>query len=110
SCCVDTNGVDRSVGYQPWEGNDTIINQLGFGDGVLDVADLFVSFRRALDPSLVWYERYWSNGVLRANVIPNTFRGQITGLSASSFRNTATPETSGFSALSTTEPSSVRFT
>ena len=110
SCCVDTNGVDRSVGYQPYDGNDTIINQLGFGDGRLNVADLFVSFRRALDPSLVWYERYWSNGVLRANVIPNTFRGQITGLSASSFKNTFPARESGYSKLSSTEPSSVKFT
>lgn len=110
SCCVDTNGVDRAAGYQPWEGNDTVINQLGFGDGELDVADLFVTFRRALDPSLVWYERYWSNGTLRASVIPNTFRGQSTGLSASSFRNTATPDAAGkLSAFSTSEPSSVHF-
>ena len=111
SCCVDTNGVDRSAGYQPWEGNDTIINQLGFGDGRLNLADLFVTFRRSLDPSLVWYERYWSNGVLRAHAIPNTFRGQITGFSATSFKNVATEaETVGkLSAFSSSEPSSVRF-
>ncbi len=111
SCCVDTNGVDRSAGYQPWEGNDTVINQLGFGDGRLNLADLFVTFRRSLDPSLVWYERYWSNGVLRANPIPNTFRGQLTGFSAASFKNVATEDesTGRFSAFSTSEPSSVRF-
>lgn len=111
SCCVTTNGVDLGRSYQPGNGNDTVINQIGFGDDVLNVADLFVSFRRALDPSLVWYERYWSNGVLRANVIANTFRGQIPGFSAASLRNTATPDDDSgtLSAFSTGEPSSVHF-
>ena len=72
------------------DGNDSTINQIGFGDGNLNVADLFVTFRRALDPTLVWYQRYWSNGVLRAQAIPNTFRGQLTQFSASSFRVEAT--------------------
>jgi hypothetical protein len=108
SCCVDTNGVDRAAGFQPWEGNDTVINQIGFGDGELNVADLFVSFRRALDPTLVWYERYWSNGVLRANVIPNTFRGQISGFSGTSFKNTSTKPVGQLSTAST-ESSSVEF-
>src|SRR5690606_34001408 len=90
SCCVDTNGVNLAGSFQPWNGNDDTINTIGFGDGELDISDLYVSFRRALDPSLVWYERYWSAGELRANPIPNTFRGEISGFSASSFRNTAT--------------------
>jgi sugar lactone lactonase YvrE len=43
-------------------GDDTTINQVAFGDGVLDVCDVYVTFRRSLDPSLTWFERYWSNG------------------------------------------------
>src|SRR5690606_33951769 len=34
SCCVDTNGVDRSGSFSPWDGNDQVINEIGFGDGV----------------------------------------------------------------------------
>jgi hypothetical protein len=107
SCCVDTNRVDRSFDFHPAEGNDTVINQIGYGDGALNIADLYVTYRRALDPSLVWYERYWSNGVINAHVIPNTFRGQTTlpGLSASSFRNELPPDDSGkLSSLSTEQP------
>jgi hypothetical protein len=43
--------------------NDTSINQIAFGDGVLDVCDVYVTYRRSLDPSLTWFERYWNNGV-----------------------------------------------
>lgn len=105
SCCVDTNGVNLAATFQPWNGNDDTINTIGFGDGELDISDLYVSYRRALDPSLVWFERYWSGGVLRANPIPNTFRGQISGFSATSFENTATKDDSVMRAASTVEPS-----
>lgn len=43
------------------DGYDTEINQVAFGDGDLDVRDVFVTFRRSLDPSLVWFTRYWTN-------------------------------------------------
>ncbi|HTB84822.1 MAG TPA: hypothetical protein VK742_14290 [Candidatus Sulfotelmatobacter sp.] len=46
-----------------FNGNDTTINQLAYGDGVLDVCDVYVTFRRSLDPSLTWFRRYWTNGV-----------------------------------------------
>jgi hypothetical protein len=49
-----------------FDGNDTninqIVNQIAFGDGVLDVCDVYVTFRRSLDSSLLWYERFWTNG------------------------------------------------
>ena len=45
-----------------WDGNDLSINTNAFGDGVLDINDLFVTFRRSLDPSLIWFKRYWTNG------------------------------------------------
>ncbi|MBU6400488.1 MAG: chitobiase/beta-hexosaminidase C-terminal domain-containing protein, partial [Verrucomicrobia bacterium] len=44
-------------------GNDTVVNTIAKGDGKLLVDDVFVTFRRSLDPSLTWYVRYWSNGV-----------------------------------------------
>ena len=46
-----------------FDGNDTTINQIAFGDGVLDVCDVYVTYRRSLDPSLAWFERYWNHGV-----------------------------------------------
>ena len=44
------------------DGNDLTINTNAFGDGSLDVSDLYVTFRRSLDPSLTWFKRYWTNG------------------------------------------------
>lgn len=84
TCCVTTNGVNLSDLFEYWDGNDQIINTIGFGDNSLaktplkaiDFSDLFVAFRRSLDPSLVWYERYWSNGVRHASVVTNQFRGE----------------------------------
>jgi hypothetical protein len=59
--------------------NDTDINQIAFGDGVLDVCDVFVTFRRSLDPNLVWYERYWTNGmrVADTNVVNHPATNQV---------------------------------
>lgn len=44
-----------------FDGNDTTINQIAFGDGFLDVCDVYVTFRRSLDPSLTWFRRFWTN-------------------------------------------------
>jgi hypothetical protein len=54
-----------------FNGNDLTINQIGFGDGVLDVCDVYVTFRRSLDPSLKWFQRFWNNGQLVAEVVGN---------------------------------------
>jgi hypothetical protein len=54
-----------------FNGNDTTINQIAFGDGVLDVCDVYVTFRRSLDPSLTWFRRFWTNGVLGAEAVAN---------------------------------------
>ena len=109
SCCVDTNGVDRSGSFASWEGNDLTINQIGFGDGELNIADLYVTFRRSLDPSLAWYTRYWSNGTRRAEVVANTFRGQSTGMSAQSLEAYAVPNDVPQASAASTEPPSVEF-
>ncbi|MDE3068942.1 MAG: chitobiase/beta-hexosaminidase C-terminal domain-containing protein, partial [Verrucomicrobiota bacterium] len=55
-----------------FDGNDTTINQIAFGDGKLDVCDVYVTFRRSLDPGLWWWRRYYTNGVLVAEPVPNT--------------------------------------
>jgi len=54
-----------------FSGDDTTINQVAFGDGVLDVCDIYVTFRRSLDPSLVWFRRFWTNGVRAAEIVGN---------------------------------------
>ncbi len=54
-----------------FDGDDTTINQIAFGDGVLDVCDVYVTFRRSLDPSLVWFQRFWTNGILAAQIVGN---------------------------------------
>ena len=37
------------------------------GTVALDVCDVYVTFRRSLDSSLTWYERFWTNGVRAAD-------------------------------------------
>jgi hypothetical protein len=78
-------GVDSGLGYlEPsvlingaaawnplFDGNDTNINQIAFGDGVLDVCDVYVTFRRSLDPTLTWFQRFWTNGVRGAQAMGN---------------------------------------
>jgi len=54
-----------------FNGNTTTINQIAFGDGVLDVCDVYVTFRRSLDPSLTWFQRYWNGGQRVAEIVPN---------------------------------------
>jgi hypothetical protein len=57
--------------YALFNGNDTTINQIAFGDGQLDVSDVYVTYRRSLDTnSLVWFERFWTNGVRVAVAYP----------------------------------------
>jgi hypothetical protein len=80
--CGGLGGLDPSTGYYTnagplslaqqnslFDGNDTLINQIPFGNSPqapLDVCDVYVTFRRSLDPSLTWYRRFWTNGVLEA--------------------------------------------
>ena len=54
-----------------FDGNDTTINQIAFGDGILDVCDVYVTFRRSLDPSLVWFQRFWAGGQRVAEIVGN---------------------------------------
>jgi hypothetical protein len=51
------------------------IDAIKFGDHQLNVDDVWVTFRRSLDPTLNWYARYWSNGVLNVTTVSNLFRG-----------------------------------
>ncbi len=83
SCCGSVVAVPGTtlfvqgpnVGGSLSSGDDTVINTIGFGDGTLDVADVFVTFRRSLDASLTNFFRFRSNGFHYAFVGSNTFRG-----------------------------------
>ncbi|MBI3415410.1 MAG: hypothetical protein HY043_08830 [Verrucomicrobia bacterium] len=67
---------DGTINPAAFDGNDQSINNVVFGDGVLDVTDVFVTFRRSLDPTLKWFDRYWQNGARTAvEHLSNNFRG-----------------------------------
>jgi hypothetical protein len=70
SCCWNSSRVP--VPSQAlMNGAETNINSIVFGDGELDVRDVFVTFRRSLDPTLKWYGRYWSGGQRQYMEVPN---------------------------------------
>ncbi|MGD1083198.1 MAG: hypothetical protein ABSA47_00445 [Verrucomicrobiota bacterium] len=63
-----SNGRDNNL----YDGNDTAINSIAYGDGSLNVDDIYVTFRRSLDPALTNYERFWSNGLFYAQTVPSS--------------------------------------
>ena len=71
--------------FHPLSGVDTTIDSLVFGDGRIEIDDVFVTFRRSLDPSRKWFARYWENGVRVAVEVPNQFRGDTTQSETRSF-------------------------
>ncbi len=75
SCCISTNGSSLSSSSEFYTDSNPVLNSIGHGDGALTLGDLYVSFRRSLDPTLVHYMRYWSNGARVAVVATNRFRG-----------------------------------
>lgn len=66
-----SNGSNNDL----FAGDDTSINDIQFGDGALNVDDVYVTFRRSLDPTLTWYARHWENGRLVAVATNNVSRG-----------------------------------
>jgi hypothetical protein len=54
-----------------FDGNDLTINTNVFGDGNLDACDVYVTYRRSLDPSLTWFKRFWTNNQFVAVITPN---------------------------------------
>lgn len=80
SCCANALNVPLASDIL-FDGDDTTINQIVFGDtdifgrAMLDVADVFVTFRRSLDPSLKWFARYWSGGTRQFVEVPNVIVG-----------------------------------
>jgi hypothetical protein len=121
SCC-DIGVLNPATGYyldlgsisNPqknllFNGNDTTINQIAFGDGQLDVCDVYVTYRRSLDPSLTWYRRFWTNGFRVADTIPNVFNPSVASKTSSVVSKTAQPAISGASSTSLTNQPQVNF-
>ena len=65
-----------------------LIDSITTGDGTLNLDDVFVTFRRALDPTLKWYARYWSNGALQVVEVPNTLAGGAGSISGAALAKT----------------------
>jgi hypothetical protein len=51
--------------------DQSLANQIAFGDGVLDVCDVYLSYLRAVDGNYVLYRRFWNNGQRVAIQAPN---------------------------------------
>jgi len=91
-----SNGRNRTDFYAN-DGDDTLINSITMGDGYpLGIDDIYVTWRRSLDPSLKWYVRFRdANGVLKAVEATNTFRGNPGKPSVKSYKaNTTTVNSS----------------
>lgn len=84
-----------------FDGNDTNINQIAFGDGKLDVCDVYVTYRRSLDPSLYWFSRFWTNGERVAEIVPNVSPQVQSQMVTSTVSTSMQPATS---TVSTTPP------
>jgi hypothetical protein len=74
-----------------YDGNDLSINTNCFGDGVLDVSDVYVTYRRSEDSSLNWWVRYWTNSQFVAVTTPNLVSNTLTPLTASVALRSASP-------------------
>jgi hypothetical protein len=62
-----SNGKDNNY----YLGTDTDINTIEFGDHVLAVDDVYVTYRRSLDPSLYWFDRDDTASGKMAYQVPN---------------------------------------
>jgi hypothetical protein len=65
--------VNTTAQIPLYDGSDTLIDSIAFGDGELNIADVYVTFRRSLDSSRTWYQRFWTNGLRAALTTPNIF-------------------------------------
>jgi hypothetical protein len=93
-----------------YNGNDTNIDQMAFGDGVLDVADVYVTFRRSEFTNLVWFRRYWTNDVANgisgrvAEIAPNVFNPIAVSQSLGVAKSLAAANSSSSSVSITNQP------
>jgi len=76
----DAYDSSNGTAVQSFDGVDkTMINGIMMGDNDLKVDDIYITFRRALDPDLDWIRRYWEDGTKKAEAIKGEFRGVTDG-------------------------------
>ena len=74
---TNAGALTLSQETQLFNNNDpTVINTNMFGDGQLDVADVYVTFLRSISPTnnsypLYWVQRFWTNGIRAALLTGN---------------------------------------
>jgi hypothetical protein len=115
---VDTDVNDINYGYYTntyvslngaqlaalFDGNDTTIDQVVFGDGILNVCDVYVTYRRSLNPSLSLYSRFWNNGQRVAESAPNVVASHVlnnapsTSIQSKAVNHSTTPPQVDFAA------------
>ena len=80
---LDNNPADNNYGYytnagpltlaneqQLFDGNYSLVNNMAFGDGKLDISDIYLTFLRSeFTNDFVWFQRMWTNGVRVASPI-----------------------------------------
>jgi hypothetical protein len=70
------DAMDSSNGTGDYDFGDSVaIDSITTGDGSLNVDDLWVTFRRSIDPSRKWFARYWEGGVRKVVEVPNRLTG-----------------------------------
>jgi hypothetical protein len=55
----------------PYDADDSAINLMTNGDGILAVNDVYVTLRRSQSTNLIWWIRTWSNGNLTVSPFTN---------------------------------------
>ncbi len=57
----------------------TALNTNMFGDGILDISDVYVTYIRSVDSdqSLNWIQRFWTNGIRAALPTGNVFKPKV---------------------------------
>lgn len=96
---LDQNPADRNYGFytnagaltlaeqqQLFDGNYSLANNMVFGDGKLDISDVYLTFLRSeFTNDFIWIQRFWTNGVRVASatwapgVIPQSQGGGAAG-------------------------------
>ncbi|HEV2453295.1 MAG TPA: NHL repeat-containing protein, partial [Verrucomicrobiae bacterium] len=56
---ITANSAQRNALFNV--NDDTTINEMAFGDGNLDVCDVYVTFLRSQFPELYWFQRFYTN-------------------------------------------------
>jgi len=69
------DAMDSSSGFinNFYTETDAQIDSITYGDTNLDVTDVYVTYRRSLNPSLKWVQRYWSNGIQNFQYVSNQY-------------------------------------